>query len=409
METDSSCNRGVHDTIRRPQLTLIAGGDIDWSPIVKAMRIYYDRKAKNWWERAWNYGIRKLRMGEGRWMRVPYVATPQSKTHIEKQFGRKLDTPKRHYNKAIKYGLKFSTVEDRDRYPFQKIRPVLQEADIAFANLETPLSDNARYSGAFRTPTSFAKGLKWAGIDVVSTANNHTLDAEGAGLLDTKAALLQANIGAVGTGQDLMDARRPFVVERKGITLAFLGYAQAVNNTECGFAGPACSGAVPLDPFLIKEDIQRIRDKVDFVVISFHWGIENWQRVHSAARNFAHAAIDAGADIILGHHPHVPRGIEAYNEKVIIYSLGNFIFGHNHDYWMDNYLARLVLRPGQIEKVEIIPISGRDKSLSQPCILKGKTAHTLLKDIQMRTKKLNTKMEIQGDVGIITVQANECR
>ncbi len=368
-------------------VTLIAGGDIEWSRNTNAPRIYFDAP--------------KERRDDG-WRRVPYVASPQSKAYLEEKLDRELETPESHHVRAIPYGLEFKSAEEMVRYPFRNIAPMLRKADIAFANLETPLSDRARYRGAFRTPTAFAEGLRWAGIDVVSTANNHALDAEGEGLLDTKESLLRAGVGAVGTGRNLEDARRPFIIERNGIKVAFLGYAMYVNTGPSGFALVGRSGVVPLDPFLIKEDIQRVREQVNYVVLSFHWGFENTQDTHPAAGQFAHDIIDAGADIILGHHPHVPHGIEVYNGKVIFYSLGNFIFGHNHTDWSDNYLARLTLAPDRIRKVEILPIAGRGISLSQPHLLEGVAARALLEDVQARTTALDTKMEIVGEVGIIT-------
>ena len=106
--------------------------------------------------------------------------------------------------------------------------------------------------------------------------------------------------------------------------------------------------------------------------------------------------------LAVSHHPHVPHGIEVYNGKVIFYSLGNFIFGHNHTDWSDNYLARLTLGPDRITKVEILPIAGRGISLSQPHLLEGVAARALLEDVQARTAALDTKMEIVGEVGIIT-------
>lgn len=374
------------------QVELIAGGDIEWSRITKAPDVYHDPAEQE----------------EGGWIEVPYLNNERSREYLEST-GRTLETPESHHIRAIHYGLEFDSPVEMARYPFQNIASVLREADVAFANLETPLSDRARYSGAFRTPTAFADGLRWTGIDVVSTANNHALDAEGLGLLDTKAALWQAGIGAVGTGRDLEDARRPFIVERNGITIAFLGYAQFVNGGSEAFAQPDRSGVVPLDPFIIEEDIRRVRDQVDYVIVSFHWAIENSQDTHPAARTFAHRIIDAGADVILGHHPHVPRGVEVYNGRVIFYSLGNFIFGHNHTYWMDNYLARLTLTPERIQRVEILPISGRGNGLSQPRLLEGEEARALLEDIQARTAALDSRLEIQGDVGLVQLGSQVSR
>jgi len=370
--------------IHAQQITLVAGGDIEWSRIVKAPDVYMDPPQR----------------GEDDWMSVPYLNNGQSRDYLMAE-GYTLETPRSHHIRAIQYGLQFDSSEKMARYPLQRVAPVIRSADIAFANLETPLSDRARHNGAFRTPTVFADGLRWAGFDVVSTANNHALDAEGEGLADTKEALWRAGVGAVGTGMNLEDARRPFIVERNGIRVGFLGYAQFVNGGSSNFAQPDRPGVAPLDPFLIEEDIRHLRDQVDYVVLSFHWAIENSQETHPMAREFAHRMVDAGADIILGHHPHVPRGVETYKGKVIFYSFGNLIFGHAHDYWMDNYLARLTLGPDAVQQVEILPVAGRGTALSQPYLLEGDEARALLEDVQARTRELDTTLEIRGDVGII--------
>ncbi len=370
-------------TVNTPaqEVTLVVGGDIEWSRITKGPEA----------------GSAPAQDG---WLRVPYVVIPDRRSAIEEALGRPLETSTSHHLRAFHYGLEFDSLEQMARYPFLEIAPVFRDADIAFANLETPLSDRARYIGAFRTPTAFADGLRWAGFDVVSTANNHALDAEGQGLVDTKEALWRAGVGSVGTGENLEDARRPFIVERKGIRVAFLAYAIAV-NIDNSWALPDRPGVVPLDPFIIKEDIRRVRDDVDFVAVSFHWAIENSQDTHPQARAFAQDIVDAGADLILGHHPHMPRGVEVYKGRVIFYSFGNLIFGHNHDYWMNNYVARMTLTPAGIAKVEVLPVAGVGQNLSQPYVLTGDEAREVLEDIQTRSAELGTPMEIRGDAGVI--------
>lgn len=379
------------------EVTLVAGGDVNWCLVVKAPEITND---------AVRGGGQAGGGGSGRradgWIPVPYLITPESRAYLEKVLGVPLETSNSHQNNSIQYGLKFATPQDMVQYPFRGIRQLLSEADIAFANLEGPLSDRARNPGAFMTPTVFAEGLSWAGLDVVSTANNHALDAEGQGLLDTREAVWRVGIGTAGTGRDLEDARRPYIVERKGLRVGFLGYSMFVNAGDDGFATPTRSGVVPLDPFIIKEDIRRVRDRVDYVVVSFHWSVENSQETLPADRAFAHDVIDAGADVVLGHHPHVPRGMEIYQGKAIFYSFGNLIFGHNHTYWMDNYLARLTLARSGITKVEIIPVAGRGNLLGQPRVLTGREARALLDDIKARSAALDTEMAIVGDIGVVT-------
>lgn len=367
------------------QVTLVAGGDIEWSRATKPPDVYGHPEERD----------------EGDWLRVPYLNNERSRAHLRETHGRELETPESHHVRAIHYGLEFDSPMEMARHPLRRIAPVFRAADVAFANLETPLSDDARWSGAFRTPTAFAGGLAWAGIDVVATANNHALDAEGQGLLDTREALWRAGVGAVGTGRDLDDARRPFVVEREGIRVAFLGYAQFVNAGPSAFAQPDRAGVVPLDPFVVEEDVARVRERVDYVVLSFHWGIENAKETHPDARAFARRMIDAGADVILGHHPHVPRGVEVYRGKPIVYSLGNLIFGHNHTYWGDNYLVRLTLTPGGIDRVEVLPVAGSGNELSQPFLLTGDDARDVLEEVRRLSEALDTRMTIEGDVGVV--------
>ena len=377
------------------EITIVAVGDIEWSRTTKPPAMHYDAAPSGRSNVLWH-------RGDG-WIRVPYAATPDSRSFLEAALDTTLITEDAHHLRAHHYGLSFDDGQEEARFPFLKAVDFLRDADIAFGNLETPLSDDARWSGAFRTPSAFADALAWAGIDVVATANNHSLDAEGEGLLDTIHHLRRAGVGHAGTGRDLADARRPYVVERDGLRVAFLAYAQFVNDGGSSFATPNQSGVVPMDPLLIREDIARVRDRVDFVAVSFHWGIENSQEVHPGMRAFAHDVLDAGADAILGHHPHVPRGIEVRDGKPIIYSMGNFIFGHGHDYWMDNIAVRMHIGPDGVSRLDVLPVAGRGDALSQPYVLDGHAARELLEDIRQRSADLGTTLHIEGNAGVIDV------
>ncbi|MGH7500723.1 MAG: CapA family protein, partial [Longimicrobiales bacterium] len=334
---------------------------------------------------------------------IPFLNRPAMWDSIaartgREMIGKQMDSP----IGEIIYALEFDSREEEARYPFHPMRSLIREADVAFANLEMPLSDRARHTGAFLGDPVFADALRWAGFEIVSIANNHAFDGEYTGLMDTMANLERAGVAYVGGGVDLEDARKPHVIEVDGISIAFLAYAYGLNGVgEWGFANENLSGIMPIDPFLIKEDIRRIRGQVDYVAVSLHWAVENSTETHPAARTFAHDIIDSGADIILGHHPHVPRGVEAYKGKVIFYSLGNFIFGHGHMYWGDNYVARLTIAPDQITQVEILPISTLGNEMGQPSPLNGFRARTLLTKLQELTARLDTRMEIVGDRGVI--------
>ena len=305
------------------------------------------------------------------------------------------------HQRIIRYNLEFASKQEEARYPFQKIKPVLEDADIDFVNLETPLSDTAKRKSGFLAPTAFAAGLKWAGIDIVSTANNHALDAGVAGLKDTLASLSKVGLPADGSGKDLASARLPYIREKNGIRLGFQANTMSENSGDSSYAKPNRAGVMPTDLSLIREDIQKLRSKVNYVILSFHWGLNDSKKPPFWVRNLAHKSIDSGADIILGHHPHFPQGIELYKDKPIIYCLGNFIFGHNHPFWTDNFLAIFILTPNQIESIEILPVAGEYQDLAQPFLLKGDRSQNILTEIQQRSLALKTKMDIVGDIGVI--------
>jgi len=311
-----------------------------------------------------------------------------------------------HNNKTYSYNLHFDNQTDEMRYPLQKLAPLFRSSDIVFVNLETPLSDTARPVGDYLTPTAFAGALKWAGVTAVSVANNHTFDAEQAGFLDTLHTLTAAGLGYVGGGRDLAEARRPLILERNGIRIGILGYSQFNNAGVSAFATDSLPGEAPMDPTIIREDIQKLRTQVDFVAVSFHWGTDKSSNVSPGNREFAHQVIDDGADMIFGGHTPYPKGIEVYRGKVIIYSPAHMFSGHAHREWGDNYLVRLTLDkkdggPGSIGKVEVLPIAGTGMQLSQPYLLDDGPAEKLLQTIRELSSKLDTKLTIEGTTGVI--------
>ena len=383
------------------EITLLAAGDIEWSRAVKPPAAYVHQPTDS---------VMIPVRGEPSmepWTPVPFLNRREHWPEIAERSGREMigeemDALSAHYRASIIYPLKLDSFEDESRYPFHQTRDLISSADVAFANLEMPLSERARHTGAFRGRPAFADALRWAGFDVVSIANNHAFDAEELGLLDTMDALERAGVGYVGGGMDLEHASRPHIVEVDGVSFAFFGYTYGVNVVgDWGYANEGVSGVLPLDPILIKQHIRAVRDDVDYVVLSLHWAIENAKETHPDARAFAQDLIDEGADIILGHHPHVARGIELYGDGVILYSLGNFVFGHNHTYWGDNYIAQISLTPNGITGVEVIPIAGDGNDMSQPSVIDGHRARVLLEAIQTLSADLDTHMEVVGSRGII--------
>ncbi|MGN7469959.1 CapA family protein [Brevibacillus sp. SAFN-007a] len=215
-------------------------------------------------------------------------------------------------------------------YPFTHVRELFLQDDYTIANLETPLTtrgtpaDNKAY--VYKSSPLAAPAMQAAGIDAVNLANNHSMDQGVDGLLDTFAALEEHRIAYVGGGVDAARAYAPVFVEKNGIKLALLGFSRVI--PEVGwFAQKNAPGlAGTYDPALAVTAIQQAKAQADLVVVIAHWGKEREDFPVAHQKELAKAYIDAGADLIVGGHPHVLQGFEQYRGKWIAYSLGNFIF-----------------------------------------------------------------------------------
>jgi len=225
---------------------------------------------------------------------------------------------------------------------FEKIAPDLGAADITFANLETPVDHTAAGSGypAFNARLELLSALKKAGVDVVSLANNHARDAGAGGLLRTLKNVEKAGLVVVGAGRTRVESLAPAYLSSQGVITAFLAYTYSTNN-----GLPKKRKGVPAVNLLrsgSREDlaaaviqIQEARSHADLVVVSLHWGDEYRLAPTPWQKQAAVELVEAGADIILGHHPHVLQPVESHKTKdgrqtVIAYSLGNFISSQNY-------------------------------------------------------------------------------
>jgi poly-gamma-glutamate synthesis protein (capsule biosynthesis protein) len=230
------------------------------------------------------------------------------------------------------------------------VRPTLAAVDLRFGNCERQYSARGSASETAphgRQPPEMAQIFTDCGFDAVTIANNHMYDYGPEALLDTRALLLGKGIAVTGAGRELDEARQPAIVERNGIKVGFLGYCSVI--PEGGEAAPGKVGIAPLrvttsyegrgphasprvvtrpddsDLRMILDDVAALRRRVDIVIVAFHWGVIWIPRVIADYQVIAgHACIDAGADMILGHHAHVPKAIEVYRGKAIFYSISNF-------------------------------------------------------------------------------------
>jgi len=242
------------------------------------------------------------------------------------------------------------------KFPFLKTSQFLNEADLLIGNLEGPISDKGKKAGSiysFRMDPMALEGLKFAGFDILTLANNHILDYTREAMEDTILRLKEAGIDFVGAGLNFKEACFPKVKETKNTKIAFLAFT----NLGSSFwqAKENSSGICWLNEENLKKGIKEAKDKADISVVLFHFGDEYKEKANLTQRYFSHLAIDLGADLVVGHHPHVVQEIENYKGKYIAYSLGNFVFDQNFSKETMEGMALKVLVVGKRIK-EIFPI-----------------------------------------------------
>jgi capsule synthesis protein PGA_cap len=208
-----------------------------------------------------------------------------------------------------------------------EVREYLRGADLTLANLENPVIRAAVWHPEATTFTGEPRLLPilgQGGIDGVTLANNHILDAGVPGLRETIVHLDNAGIAYAGAGMNLAEAREPMIFELGETKVGVLSYLR-VPSYDWAWATETSPGTAPLLADVMREDIERLRSEVDLVVVSPHWGKEYIATPEPWQVDIAHAAVDAGADIIVGGHAHWPKGIEVYSGKPIFYGVGNFL------------------------------------------------------------------------------------
>lgn len=250
----------------------------------------------------------------------------------------------------------------------------MKSADITMVNLEFPFStrgtkmEDKQYT--FRADPARCYILKEMGVDIVSLANNHTLDFGTEALLDTISTLNDNNILSVGAGADLDTAKSPSVITANSRNIAILGASRVIPVTDWNATKYSPGVFTTYDPTLLIEEIKTAKQSNDLVIVYVHWGIEKKEYPEEYQRTMAKQYIDAGADLVIGSHPHVLQGIEYYNGKPIVYSLGNYIFGHTID--------RTVLLDVKIDEQNSCNLR------IIPCETKDAYTHTLTSDAKIQ-------------------------
>ncbi len=255
-------------------------------------------------------------------------------------------------------------LRDPSRDFFKSIDPWLRSADIRFANLEGPLSDQHGETQSpdnvlvFTGPPSGAAALARSHWDVVSTANNHAWDYGPNALLETLGHLNAAGVKHVGTGADLDAAWAPVVIDVGGIRVGFLAVTDIWNQGPLeSHPGSAFVARADRDRLVASIRALRTSGRVDTILVSQHGGVEYTDVPLVRGRELLRSAIDAGADAVIGHHPHVIQGVEWYHGKPILYSVGNLLMrmASGHQWTEFGYLARLVISRQNSIRLETCP------------------------------------------------------
>jgi len=264
------------------------------------------------------------------------------------------------------------TVEERMNqygveFPFAVTGDLLRSADIALGNLECPLSTRGEPIDKrflFRAHPRNLAALSWAGVDIVSLANNHLLDFGEEAMEDTLEGLEKSGILYVGAGHSEGEAHRPVIMEVKGVKIAFLAYAairwkgslEVPTETRVAFA--------EIDR--VREDVRRVKEQANLVVVIMHLGTEYQSQPDAEQLAVSQAAVEAGATLVIGHHPHLVQETTPYLGGFIAYSLGDFVF--DMPWEEEGAILRAFLTADGLERVEVIPVEIVDGVQPRPLL-----------------------------------------
>ena len=281
-------------------------------------------------------------------------------------------------------------VGDAPQSPFAAVAPILRSADVAIANLECAVGTGgtpAKKAFTFRAPPLALGALLDAGIDVVSLANNHAMDFGTGTFAETLTLLDDVKIAHAGAGMNEAAAHAPAIVEARGYKVGFLGYVKVPVEGLGGFdtrsweAAGRAPGLAWADPERIAGDVVAAKEQgADLVVVMIHSGFEQAQSPNIWQIAAAEAAIDAGASLVLGAHPHVLQGARRYKKGFIAYSLGNFVFDGTD---IVSAILKVTLDREGVKAIEWTPVILRNGYPQLTDELTGEYVRNLIKGLSM--------------------------
>ncbi len=289
-------------------------------------------------------------------------------------------------------------------YPWSLVRDILQSSTLTFANLECAISYRGEQipgkAFTFRGPPDGLPPMRDAGVDVVSQANNHARDFGATALVDSIGYLDSYGLAHCGAGADFNQAHAPAYLSANGLRVAFLAYNDIGYDGFSGWqAGPGYPGiADAANTRQIASDIATAKSNADLAVVSFHWGTERKYTPDPRQVDLARFVIDCGADLVLGHHPHVAQGFGFYKGKLIVYSAGNFVFSPGSNEGHYTVLTRLELDSRGFRSATVYPVYINN---GRPQLMGGSEGQSLLGRLAGLSNALGTPMTVSDGFATI--------
>jgi len=289
-------------------------------------------------------------------------------------------------------------------YPWGNVLPLLKQTDLNIINLETTLTnatEKVQKTFNFKATPDKIKTLQEAHIDVVSLANNHILDFGQEGLFETITTLNSIGIKHVGAGKNKATAQQPVIIEKNGIKIGIIGFTDNEPAWQAHENKPGTNYFKVGDIQVIKKVVDTIRDKVDVVVATLHWGPNMRERPTQAFKDFAHAMIDTGIDIIHGHSAHVFQGIEIYKNRLIMYDTGDLVDDYMVDQNLRNnrsFFYQVETNKTGVKQVKLIPVIISNMQVN---LATGKEKVAILEHMRNLSAELGTQV---SEKGIIVIQ-----
>ena len=289
-------------------------------------------------------------------------------------------------------------------YPFDGTRAILSGADIAIANLEAPLTAGGeRFADkkyTFKAPPHFISGIAAAGFDVVNMANNHIVDYGCQGVMNTVKTLEEAGVEHCGAGENRRQACSPAFIDVNGVRVAFVGFSMTYPD-EFWATADKCGTCYPTEERLYRV-ISECEQQADLTVVSFHWGAEKHKTPRQYQVEYGRKAVDFGADLVLGHHPHVLQGLELYKGRLIAYSLGNYVFASYSNAAKTSIILKAKIDAGGLVLAKLTPINVHNATVEfQPIPLSGRARKSVIDDLNAMSTPLNDGKELIDDDGYI--------